>query len=164
MRTRITKSVGFSLIELVVVLLVVGILAGVAMQSLQGSLEDARRVATERELESLADAIVGNPELADQLGRTDFGYVGDVGAFPPNLSALRANPGSYSSWQGPYVQSGFAEDSLGFLKDAWGSAYTYTAGASIQSAGNGTSIVQKLADAPADYLSNTLSGHDSRSR
>lgn len=162
MSSRIMNNGGFSLIELVVVLLVVGILAGVAMQSLQGSLEDARRSATEREMEMLADAVVGNPELADQTGRTDFGYVGDVGAFPANLSALRSNPGGYGTWQGPYVQAGYTEDSLGFLKDAWGSSYAYTSGVSIQSAGNGTPLVKKLADAPSDYLSNTLSGtiHD----
>ena len=71
-------------------------------------------------MEMLARAIVGNPSLTQNGARSDFGYVGDVGAFPPNLQALYQSPGGYATWDGPYVTTSFAVDSTGFKTDAWG--------------------------------------------
>ncbi len=98
---------GFSLIELVVIIVALGIVAAVAVKSMPGLIEDKRRLETEREMETLAEAIVGDPGLSQNGCRSDFGYVGDIGAFPPNLQALVQNPGGYSSWHGPYLPPGF---------------------------------------------------------
>ena len=89
----LSRHNGFSFIELLVVIVVIGILASVAMQSMTATVEDVRRLQTEREMEMLARAIVGNPSLTKNGARSDFGYVGDVGAFPPNLQALYQSPG-----------------------------------------------------------------------
>jgi prepilin-type N-terminal cleavage/methylation domain-containing protein len=148
---------GMSLIELTIMLVVISILAAVAMKSMTSSIEDMRRVKTERELDRLADAIVGDPALTADGHRSDFGYVGDVGAFPPNLSALVTNPG-YSTWNGPYVAAAYAEDTNGFKIDDWGNAYAYSGGLTISSSGHGTAITKKLADAASDYLLNSYSG------
>ena len=154
----LNRQSGFSFIELLVVIVVIGILASVAMQSMTATVEDVRRIQTEREMEMLARAIVGDPSLIQNSARSDFGYVGDIGAFPPNLQALYQNPGGYSTWDGPYVTISFATDSTGFKTDEWGSPYAYSGGVSINSTGNGTAMTKKIADATSDYLYNQIIG------
>lgn len=150
------KQRGFSLIELTIVIVVIGILAGVAMQSMTALVEDSRRVKTEREMEMLANAIVGNLAALNGGARSDFGYVGDIGAFPPNLQALYRNPGGYATWDGPYIPPGFAQDSTGFKTDEWGTLYGYSGGITIASTGSGATITKKIANAASDHLLNTL--------
>ncbi|MEW5994422.1 MAG: type II secretion system protein, partial [Candidatus Zixiibacteriota bacterium] len=152
-----SSSSGFSLVELAIVIVVIGIMAAVVMQSMTAQLSDARRIKTEREMEMLARAIVGDPSATSSKGRRDFGYVGDIGAFPPNLQALYQNPGGYGTWKGPYIDFGFTQDSTGFKLDEWGTAYGY-AGVTLTSTGSGSTITKKFADASSDYLVNTLTG------
>jgi prepilin-type N-terminal cleavage/methylation domain-containing protein len=149
---------GFSFIELLVVIVVIGILASAAMQSMTATITDVRRVQTEREMAMLARAIVGDPSLTQNGARSDFGYVGDVGAFPPNLQALYQNPGGYATWNGPYITAAFSLDSIGFRTDEWGTGYSYSGGTTITSTGSGSTIAKKIADATSDYLSNRVTG------
>ncbi|MFQ5498937.1 MAG: prepilin-type N-terminal cleavage/methylation domain-containing protein [Candidatus Zixiibacteriota bacterium] len=149
---------GFSLIEVTVLIVVIGIIMGIAMQSMQVTVDDYRRTKTELEMEMLSSAIVGDPEMTNTGVRSDFGYIGDVGAFPPNLQALYTNPGGYATWSGPYVPSGFTQDNVGFKTDEWGKLYTYTGGVTISSTGSGTTITKRIADAATDYTSNQLKG------
>ena len=148
---------GFSLVELLILIVVVGLMAAVAMKSMTVAVEDTRRSQTERKLEAVAHAIVGDPEKMHDGTRSDFGYVGDVGAFPANLSALYTNPG-YSTWKGPYISTGITQDSTSYRKDAWGRDLTYSGGVVVSSTGNGTAINKRLADSSADYLLNSVSG------
>jgi prepilin-type N-terminal cleavage/methylation domain-containing protein len=96
MRHGLLHNRGFSLIELLIVIVVLGIMAAAAVKSMTGSVEHRRHNETEREMEMLARAIVGDPNLTQNGRRCDFGYVGDVGAFPPNLGSPRTAPGSNS--------------------------------------------------------------------
>ncbi|MFH1373816.1 MAG: prepilin-type N-terminal cleavage/methylation domain-containing protein [bacterium] len=153
-----SPQAGFSLIELTIVIVVIGVLATIAMQSMAPLVEDSRRTKTEREMEMLAEAIVGNASITTAGKRSDFGYVGDVGAFPTNLQALYQNPGSYATWDGPYVDPGISQDSTGFKTDEWGTLYQYSGGITITSTGSGLTIAKKIADATSDYLLNTLNG------
>ncbi|MCD6248707.1 MAG: hypothetical protein J7J98_00070 [candidate division Zixibacteria bacterium] len=149
---------GFSLIEMLVLIVVVGIMASVAMQSMTATVQDIRQTRTEREMEILAKAIVGDPGLKQNNQRSDFGYVGDVGAFPPNLQVLYQNVSSYATWDGPYLPTGYAQDSTGFKTDEWGTLYSYNGGTNISSTGSGSTITNKIADATDDYLLNTING------
>lgn len=159
MRRISINQKGFTLVEILMVVIVIGIVASVAIQSMTISVDEERRTATTRELEILANAIVGNVELSQNGHRSDFGYVGDVGAFPPNLQALYENPGGYATWDGPYIIPGFVQDSLGFKFDEWGDSYTYTGGISISSPGNGSPINKKIARSTSDYLLNSFTGY-----
>jgi len=150
---------GFSLIELLVVIVVIGLMTAVLMQSLLPSLDSARKTATEREMEHIADAILGDPALMNSGMRSDFGYVGDIGAFPHTLAALAENPGEWPTWKGPYIDRSFSQDSLGFIKDAWGVPYQYNGGTEIVSVGGESTIRKKLADSEDDYLRNSFHGN-----
>lgn len=155
---RLQDNRGFGLIELTMVIIIIGVLAAVAMQSATVMVQDARRIQTEREMETLAHAITGDPSMISNGGRTDFGYVGDIGSFPTNLQALYQNPGGYSTWSGPYLPPGITEDAVGFKTDEWGTLYAYTGGVTIQSTGSGTTLSRKVADQVSDYTINTLNG------
>jgi len=148
---------GFTLIEIVLVIVISGILATVAFRSATIVTNTAKVEETKQELDALAYAIAGNSELENNSVRTDFGYVGDVGALPPNLDALVQNPGGYSSWNGPYIQRRFSQMTDDYKKDAWGELYQYSAGVTITSTG-GSGIVRRLANSASDLLANTISG------
>jgi len=105
----------------------------------------------------LAYAIAGNPNLQDNGVRSDFGYVGDIGALPPDLDALYANPGGYATWKGPYVGNRFSQTPGDFKTDAWGNLYVYS-GTGITSTGSGSDITRRVAPTADELLFNRTSG------
>ncbi len=149
---------GYTLIELVVVLVIIGILAAVSMKSMTKIDDTVRVERTKRELESIAFAVAGDPSQVSGGGRTDYGYVGDVGSLPPNLTALVSNPGGYTTWKGPYIGDDFSYDgsSSEFKNDAWGKAYAYSAGVTVSSSGGSSTITRKIAKSTNDILRNKV--------
>ena len=150
---------GFTLIEVLLVIIVIGIMAAVAFKSMDVVLDNSRWDATTQEMEKLSWAIAGNPDLFANGVRADFGYVGDVGSLPPNLDALITNPGGYTTWRGPYIRNDFNQNPDDYKTDAWGNLYTYTGGVTIASNGSsGNPITRQYANAAADLTSNTVQG------
>ena len=151
---RINDHKGYSLIELVVVIVIFGIIATVAVRSLQNSVEVTRTVETTAELDLLAAAIVGDPAMKSGGTRTDFGYVGDIGALPPSLDALVTNPG-LATWNGPYIRDQFSSGgNTTFKQDGWGQNYLYTGGTTITSPAG---VTRQLAYSSDDLLNNSVS-------
>jgi general secretion pathway protein G len=152
-----SDQAGFTLVEVIMVIVILGILAAVAMKTLDAGLETSRVEETRRELDQLALAIGGNPELFSNGVRSDFGYIGDVGSIPPTLDALVQNPG-YATWKGPYIKSaysGFADD---FKRDAWGQSYVYSGSTTIKSIGGAPdTLTRVLVSSVTDFTQNTLS-------
>ncbi len=149
---------GFTLVEVVIVIVIAGILATVALQSGSHIFETAKVEETKQELDALTFATVGNPELENNGVRSDFGYVGDIGAMPANLDALYSNPGGYTTWNGPYIANRFTQITDDFKKDAWGTDYTYAGGVEITSTGSGSNIVRKTAGSASELLVNQVAG------
>lgn len=156
---------GYSLIELIVVIVIIGILMAVAMNTLDGVEDVSRFEETRVEMDLLAHAIVGNPELVTGGVRADYGYLGDIGALPPNWDALVINPG-YITWKGPYITDEFSSGAGNtyFKLDAWGTAYSAPNNIQFASIGSAQVMTRQLANSIGDLLYNraylTLTDYD----
>ncbi len=151
---------GYSLVELLVVIIIVGVLASVTLTSLNNANDVSKTEETKAELQQLAWAIAGNPDQVSHGIRTDFGYVGDVGALPPNLDALVENPGGYSTWDGPYIHDDFYPSPTAaateYKLDAWGADYDFSGGIQISANAGGSQITQQIAGSADDLLNNSV--------
>ena len=96
---------GFTLLELLVVLLIIALLAGYVGPKLFSQVDRAKVRATQAQMKTLGDALVQ--------------YRLDVGSYPSSdqgLQALVKAPQGVSNWYGPYL----AKD---VPADAWGRPY-----------------------------------------
>ena len=161
MRKQIlTSNSGFTLIEVVLVIIIMGILVTTALNSIIQLSDTVKVEQTKKEMDILALAITGNPDLNNNGVRSDFGYVGDVGALPNSLSNLLTNPGSYATWKGPYFDNEFSQITDDYNKDAWDDNYSYSSSnATITSTGSGTNIILRIAPSASDLLLNKVSGN-----
>jgi len=158
-KASLNSANGFTLIELALIIVIIGIVATIAMRSMESTIDQSRVDATIQEMEILTQAIVGNKNLISDGIRTDFGYIGDIGALPPGLDALVSNPGGYATWNGPYILNNFTQNPNDYKEDAWGDAYIYAGDIVITSSGNGTPISRQFAGSTDDLLSNTVYGN-----
>ena len=135
---RAVQQGGFTLIELVVVLTVIGILTASVTPAVVQRVLDARISATAAEAQSLHEAIVG-----DQA-QSRFGFFGDMGRFPNSFEELvqRGSLPAYTinttrsigmGWRGPYVNIGTSAND--YLLDGFGRAYTGASSGQVRSAG-----------------------------
>ena len=121
---------GFTLVELVIIIVTLGILAAVAVPMFGDIFESSKISATKSELESLKRAIVGNPRIIAGGELVDRGFEGDVGVLPSQLSDLVTKPGAVPAynkitrigWNGPYIDNNNGD----YLNDAWGTPYIYS--------------------------------------
>jgi len=95
---------GFSLVELLVVLIILGLIAGLVVPNIMGRGEDAKARTALAQVQRLSMAV-------------DEFYL-DTGRAPRELRELVQKPGNVSNWNGPYVQESV-------LQDPWGNTYTY---------------------------------------
>lgn len=137
---------GFTLVELVLIIVVLGVVAAVAIPKIGDLITGSKTNATKEEMMRLKAAIMGNPAATSGGRFSDRGYRGDVGSFPPNLTGLVTRPGGVAvwnpytrlGWHGPYIDSTGGE----YLQDAWRVNYVYDSTArTITSTGSGTNIV-----------------------
>ncbi len=156
-KIRVGDNRGISLIEVVALIVIVAIVAATALKSMRPGMENARKRKTEREMEMIMKAIAGDPSIMSVAGgvRSDFGYVGDVGAFPPNLDALVENPGGYATWNGPYIPSDYID---GFQTDEWGREYVYDGSLELSTSGTGNQFHRKGSVDTTGILHNTVNG------
>jgi prepilin-type N-terminal cleavage/methylation domain-containing protein len=135
---RAGQHSGFTLIELVVVLAVIGILAASVAPAVVQRVVDARMSATAAEAQALHEAIVGD------RAQSRFGFVGDMGRFPNSFQELvqRGSLPAYTinttrsigmGWRGPYVNIGTSQND--YLLDGFGRAYTGASSGQVRSAG-----------------------------
>lgn len=128
-RERPSRQSGFTLVELVIIIVVLGILAAVAVPKFGDLSENSKVAATRKEMQSLGRAIAGNPEIIAAGEHIDRGFEGDVGFAPSSLTDLVSKPGSLAvydrltrlGWNGPYIDSANGD----YLTDAWAVNYVY---------------------------------------
>jgi len=155
---RLKSESGYSFIELLVVIIIVGIVATVAMRAMTGTNTTAKVEETKQKLERIAYAIAGDPSLLSGGARTSYGYIGDVGGMPSNVDALVTNPGGYTTWKGPYIQDPLTPDGINtrYKLDGWGRAIVYSGGTTIAATGGGGSITRTIASSLNDLIRNQV--------
>ncbi|WP_223846223.1 type II secretion system major pseudopilin GspG [Wenzhouxiangella sp. AB-CW3] len=101
---KVRTGQGFSLIELLVVLVILGLIAGLVVPNILQRAEDANVRAAKAEVQRLSMAI-------------DEFYL-DNGRVPRELRELVERPGNARNWNGPYVNNSN-------LVDPWDNSYNY---------------------------------------
>ncbi len=105
--TVIRGEHGFTLIELIVVIIILGLVVGLVGPRIFGRVGQSKQAAAKAQIELLGAAL-------DQ-------YRLDVGSYPSSgqgLEALVRNPG-VANWNGPYLKKPSVP------KDPWGNPYHY---------------------------------------
>lgn len=101
------KSAGFTLLELLVVMVIIGLLAGYVGPKYFGQVGKSEVKAARAQIDAFEKAL-------EQ-------YRIDIGHFPSSeegLGALSVKPGNESKWGGPYLKKGAPAD-------PWGNPYVY---------------------------------------
>jgi general secretion pathway protein G len=105
---RTKTAGGFTLLELMVVLVILALLTTIAAPEVMKHLRKAKQDTAKLQLESLAQAV-------------DYFQI-DLGRLPSpeeGLKVLRERPANESRWDGPYVKKDVS------LTDPWGETYLY---------------------------------------
>jgi general secretion pathway protein G len=106
-RRSLGNERGFTLVELLVVIIVLGLLVGLVGPRLFGRVAQSKIATARAQIELFGAAL-------DQ-------YSLDVGTYPSTsegLEALVRNPGSNTRWGGPYLKKAVP-------RDPWGNPYKY---------------------------------------
>lgn len=101
---------GYTLVELLVVLAILGLLATIATTQVLRYFASAKLSTAHAQIESFSSAL-------------DL-YKLDIGHYPSSqegLAALKAKPPTADNWNGPYVKTTTS------LNDPWGKPYIYVA-------------------------------------
>lgn len=124
------KTKAFTLIEVMVVMAIISILAGMLVPSVWKFWESEDIATTRQRMRDLKIAMVGDKALIQNGVRTHYGFVGDFGTLPFNNSSSCAfkflnssadmNLPQYdaANWSGRYLPS--SSDSNSYATDAWG--------------------------------------------
>jgi general secretion pathway protein G len=95
---------GFTLVELMLVVIIIGILVAMVMPRLAGRTEQARVAAARADIEANISAALDLYEV-------------DNGSYPDNLDSLMQKPATVTNWKGPYLKKRPI--------DPWSNVYVY---------------------------------------
>jgi len=97
---------GFTLVEILLVMTIIGILAAIVIPKMVGRSEQARQTAVRADIASIKTALDA--------------FEVDNGFYPKNLQDLLQQPNNAKNWHGPYLDA-----DKGLPQDPWGNPYIY---------------------------------------
>jgi general secretion pathway protein G len=106
-RPTLRRADAFTLVELLLVLVILGILAALVLPKFTGRTEQARTTAAQTQISTFGTALDA--------------FEVDTGTYPrgqDGLAQLISQPGDATNWRGPYLKSDIP-------LDPWGHAYIY---------------------------------------
>jgi general secretion pathway protein G len=101
---RTTIEGGFTLVELLLVLVILALIGGLVLPGIIGKAEGAKIKAASSQIDRISMAVES--------------FYLDTGSQPESLDALVNEPGNADGWNGPYIKSSI-------LKDPWGREYEF---------------------------------------
>lgn len=105
----VARRQGFTLLELLIVMLIIGLLAAFVAPRMIGKVGKSKQTIAKAQIESLCTAIDTYKLDTDKYPAQEEG-----------LSSLTNNPANVENWHGPYLAK------KNVPKDPWGNEYVYT--------------------------------------
>ncbi len=96
---------GFTLVELLLVLVILALIAGLVLPGIIGKAESAKAKAASSQISRISMSVES--------------FYLDTGSTPSDLGELVNSPAGVKGWNGPYIKNSL-------LKDPWGQPYRYT--------------------------------------
>lgn len=96
---------GFTLVELLLVLVILALIAGLVLPGIIGKAESAKVKAAASQISRISMSVES--------------YYLDTGVTPSSLDELVDEPTGVTGWNGPYIKNSL-------LKDPWGEPYKYS--------------------------------------
>ena len=95
---------GFTLVELLLVLVILALIAGLVLPGIIGKAESAKAKAASSQISRISMSVES--------------FYLDTGNTPSSLDELVSEPSGVSGWNGPYIKNSL-------LKDPWGQEYKF---------------------------------------
>lgn len=95
---------GFTLVELLLVLVILALIAGLVLPGIIGKAESAKAKAASSQISRISMSVES--------------FYLDTGSTPSSLDELVDEPSGVTGWNGPYIKNTL-------LKDPWGEPYQY---------------------------------------
>jgi general secretion pathway protein G len=103
-RTGNRAQRGFTLVELLLVLVILALIAGLVLPGIIGKAESAKAKAASSQISRISMSVES--------------FYLDTGITPSSLDELVSEPSGVNGWNGPYIKNTL-------LKDPWGQPYQY---------------------------------------
>jgi len=104
-KTGKARGRGFTLVELLLVLVILALIAGLVLPGIIGKAESAKIKAASSQISRIEMSVES--------------FYLDTGSAPSSLEDLVTEPSGVTGWNGPYIKNTL-------LKDPWGEAYKFS--------------------------------------